>query len=298
MATYLSARLAAKKGDTGVKGDTGLGDTGIRGEVGDTGVRGDTGPQGTKGDTGLGDTGIPGYYIVESISASQAAVANHKYMCDTTAAGFTLTLPATPAAGDAFIIVDALSQFETNPLILAGNGKNIESIAEDMNIDVQGVECLIQFSGDNTRGWMVNIGDKTVPIILDSYAPDMITFTILGPGGGEITPGVKGFIVVPYKGMITGYTMLADKVGSITIDIMKQIYEHYEDMLTDPLGASMITNNLPAGEYPTITNAQKAQTSSLSNWSPDLQPGYILGFNVISCTDITKLMLSLTVRRG
>jgi hypothetical protein len=287
MATYLSARLAAKKGDTGVKGDTGLGDTGIRGETGDTGVRGDTGPQGIKGDTGLGDTGLPGYAVVESISASQAAVANRKYMCDTTAAGFTLTLPATPAAGDAFIVVDALSQFQNNPLVLAGNGKNIEGIAEDMNLDVQGVECLIQFSGDNTRGWMVNIGDKTVPLILDAYAPDLIVMNINGPSGQEITPGFKGFAVTPSDCEIIGYTMLADTTGSAIVDITESSYAQW------PTTKNSITGATP----PTITNGTKARSSSLSGWTNTQYKGRILGFEVLSCDAITKLVVALEIRR-
>lgn len=287
MATYLSARLAAKKGDTGVKGDTGLGDTGIRGEVGDTGVRGDTGPQGIKGDTGLGDTGLPGYAIVESISASQAAVVNHKYICDTTAAGFTLTLPATPVAGDSIIIVDALGQFEINPLVLAGNGKNIESIAEDMNIDVPGVQLEVQFSGDNARGWMVNIGDKTVPIILDAYAPDLLTFNIAGPAGGVITPGVKGYLIVPARCLIIGWTMLADKIGSAVVDILQGDYSEYPDTL----------NSLTAATPPTISSSNKDRSTSLSGWDIERSKGRILAFEVLSCDTITKLMLGLEIRR-
>jgi len=55
---------ATVKGDTGVQGDTGLGDTGIQGTHGDTGTTGAKGDTGTHGDTGIqgvkGDTGTVG----------------------------------------------------------------------------------------------------------------------------------------------------------------------------------------------------------------------------------------------
>jgi hypothetical protein len=159
---YLSSRIGSQKGDTGFKGDTGV--PGDRGTTGDTGVRGDTGPQGIKGDTGFGDTGVSGEIIVQSISISGSAVANHKYLCDTTAAAFTLTLPAVPSSGNTIVFVDALNQFDVHPLLVAGNGKNIESVAEDMYLDLKGVSVEFVFSGDNARGWMVNVSDKTIPV--------------------------------------------------------------------------------------------------------------------------------------
>lgn len=283
----LSSRIGSQKGDTGVKGDTGI--SGDRGVTGDTGVRGDTGTTGLKGDTGYGDTGVSGSVIVQSISNSGNAAANHRYLCDTSAAAFTLTLPATPANGDTIEIVDALGQFEVHPLLVAANGKNIESIAEDMYLDVPGVSVSFVFSGDNARGWMVNIGDKTVPIILDAYAPDKIVFNIYGPSGQEITPGVKGFVEVPYKCSIVSYTALADKTGSIVVDIWKDSYTNYP-----PTDADSITGTTP----PTISGSNKAKSSSLSGWDSNLAVGDILAFNVDSANTITKLMLSLTVRRG
>jgi hypothetical protein len=37
-------------------------------------------------------------------------------ICNTTSAGFTVTLPATPSAGDQFRLVDYAGTFDTNAL--------------------------------------------------------------------------------------------------------------------------------------------------------------------------------------
>jgi hypothetical protein len=45
------------------------------------------------------------------------ASAGNAYPCNTTSAGFTVTLPATPSAGDQVQLVDYAGTFDTNFLI-------------------------------------------------------------------------------------------------------------------------------------------------------------------------------------
>jgi hypothetical protein len=54
------------------------------------------------------------------------AVAGKGYPCNTTSAGFTVTLPATPSAGDQVQLVDYAGTFDTNALVIDPNGKDIE----------------------------------------------------------------------------------------------------------------------------------------------------------------------------
>jgi hypothetical protein len=44
------------------------------------------------------------------------AVAGEAYPCNTTSAGFTVTLPASPSAGDQVQLVDYAGTFDTNAL--------------------------------------------------------------------------------------------------------------------------------------------------------------------------------------
>ncbi len=54
------------------------------------------------------------------------ATANKGYFCNTTSAGFTVTLPATPSAGDEIILLDYAGTFDTFALTINPNGGKIE----------------------------------------------------------------------------------------------------------------------------------------------------------------------------
>jgi hypothetical protein len=62
------------------------------------------------------------------------ASAGNAYPCNTTSAGFTVTLPATPSAGDQVQIVDYAGTFDTNALIIDPNGEDIEGGASKFTI--------------------------------------------------------------------------------------------------------------------------------------------------------------------
>ena len=115
-----------------------------------------------------------------------------------------------------------------------------------------------------------------------------ITFIIDG-GGAEIALGEKGHLEIPFACAIEQVTLLADKSGSIVIDIWKDTYANFP-----PTDGDSITAAAP----PTITTAQKSQDSTLTGWTKAIAAGDILAFNVDSCTDITRVVLSLRVKKS
>lgn len=71
--------------------------------------------------------------------------------CTVTTSGLTLTLPATPSAGwEVTVTIDGTS---TNTL-LARNGSNIMSLAEDMTLNVSNISVTLYYV-DATRGWRI-----------------------------------------------------------------------------------------------------------------------------------------------
>lgn len=114
-----------------------------------------------------------------------------------------------------------------------------------------------------------------------------IGITIDG-GGSAITTGVKGYIEVPYACTIVRATTLADVSGSIVIDVWKDTYANYPPTVADTITASA---------KPTISSATKAQDSTLTGWTTSVSAGDIIGFNVDSCTTITRAHLILKVNR-
>ena len=62
------------------------------------------------------------------------AVAGRAYPCNTTSAGFTVTLPATPSAGDEVILLDYAGTFDTNALTISPNGNKIEGGTNNLQL--------------------------------------------------------------------------------------------------------------------------------------------------------------------
>ena len=60
------------------------------------------------------------------------AVAGEGYFCNTTSAGFTVTLPATPTAGQQIAVVDYAGTFDTNALVISPNGNKIEAGTDNL----------------------------------------------------------------------------------------------------------------------------------------------------------------------
>ena len=99
------------------------------------------------GSISLSAAGLPTMNIVSG--TTQAAVANNHYVL-TNAAATTVTLPASPAAGDV-VWVTVANGLTTN--VVARNGQNINSIAENMTIDNAYAGVQLRYA-DATRGWV------------------------------------------------------------------------------------------------------------------------------------------------
>lgn len=101
-------------------------------------------------------------------------------------------------------------------------------------------------------------------------------------GGGVITTGVKSYLVVPYGCTITGWTLLGDVSGSMVIDVWKDTYANYPPTVAD---------TITGADKPTISSSTKGQNLTLSAWTTAVTAGDTIGFNVDSCSTITKATL-------
>ncbi len=85
---------------------------------------------------------------VQVIGSPASAVSSYTYVLT---ASTTLTLPATPAAGD---WVTAQNSSGTTTPVIARNGNNIMSLAEDLVLDSTDVPVTLVYA-DATRGWVI-----------------------------------------------------------------------------------------------------------------------------------------------
>lgn len=87
---------------------------------------------------------------INVISTNTAAVASRTYVFTAT---LTLTLPASPTAGDWVTIVNASA---TTTPVIARNGSNIMSSATDMTVDNATANFTLAYA-DATRGWVLSL---------------------------------------------------------------------------------------------------------------------------------------------
>ena len=121
------------------------------------------------------------------------ATANKGYFCNTTSAAFTVTLPATPSAGDEVIILDYAGTFDTNALTISPNGGKIEGATANLQLsgEREGVRLVYI---DSTQGWLAysGINEGTDALSPLPYSVDFLV--IAGGGGGGRNAGGSGFI--------------------------------------------------------------------------------------------------------
>lgn len=137
-------------GSQGIQGIQGITGTGTQGTTGSQGIQGITGAQGIQGISGA--TGGTSPWAVKT--SAYTAVTGDRILADTSAGAFTITLPATPVAGNYIEITDPKETWGTNNLTVARNGSNIEGFAENLFCNSPATIGLTYL--DSTIGWKVD----------------------------------------------------------------------------------------------------------------------------------------------
>ncbi len=119
------------------------------------------------------------------------ATAGEGYFCNTTSSAFTVTLPATPTAGQQVAVVDYAGTFDTNALTISPNGNKIEGATDNLKLSGEREGVLLVYI-DSTQGWLATSGinegtDALQPL---TYSVDFLV--IAGGGGGGGQPGSGG----------------------------------------------------------------------------------------------------------
>jgi hypothetical protein len=166
-----------------------------------------------------------------------------------------------------------LAQGGTNASLTAINGGVVYSGASAMAITAAGVAGQVLSSAGAAAPTWTNLS-AAIPFIVDG-------------GGLPLLSGPQGYLQIPFNCTIFSVSMLADQVGSITMDILKGTYAGF------PTTASICG----VASKPTITAGVKYEDSTLTGWSKNLSAGDILAFNIDSASTVTRVTLTLNVTR-
>ena len=89
------------------------------------------------------------------------ATSGEGYFVDTTSGAITVTLPASPSAGDIVSVKDYAQTFDTNNCTIGRNSQPIEGQTFDLILNTEGVATTLVY-GDATKGWQsVNSNEIT-----------------------------------------------------------------------------------------------------------------------------------------
>jgi hypothetical protein len=95
------------------------------------------------------DSRLPGSWATRT--SAYTAVAGDRIVANTTAAAFTITLPASPPNYAEIIFADHYNQWATRNLTIARNGQNINGLAEDLICNVAGLQFTMRYEGTTWR---------------------------------------------------------------------------------------------------------------------------------------------------
>jgi hypothetical protein len=138
------------------------------------------------------------------------AVSGNGYFCNTTSAAFTVTLPASPSAGDIVGIKDYANTADTNNITIGRNGSNIQGDASDFVINTEGRSVLLVYV-DATKGWLVTSS---------AQANDIARRQFITATGGTITTS-GDFKIHTFTGPGTFCVSCAgNPLGSTSVDYM------------------------------------------------------------------------------
>lgn len=207
-------------------------------------------------------------------------------------------------------ITSADGMMHIQPLVagLWENVGNTTRLITPYDIDIQNMSLLnvLGIDGVNITALNGTVSGHTTAIIslqsdMSDAQADIIDNTdditalkniaivfIIDGGGGVITTGIKGHLDIPFDCSITGWILLADKSGSIVIDVWKDTYANFPPTVADTIAGS---------EKPTLSAVQKNQDLSLGTWTTSITAGDILAFNVDSCSTITRITLTILATR-
>lgn len=120
--------------------------------------------------------------------------------------------------------------------------------------------------------------------ITSSYYQESKTFGLTIDGGGTaITTGVKGDITIPFDCYVDSWYITADQVGSIVIDVWKDIFANFPPTVADSIAGT---------EKPTLSASAFNSDTNLTTWTTRrITSGDVIRFNVDSASTVTRVNL-------
>jgi len=111
---------------------------------------------------------------------------------------------------------------------------------------------------------------------------------VVDAGSAPMSSGIKGDMTLDVTGKIIGWTLIADQDGNVQFDIQKSDYANF------PNFSSICGNERPQlGNINTGAEARINRNTTITSWSPILNSGDILQFEIVYALNIQRCVVSL-----
>ena len=137
-------------------------------------------------------------------TANFTAVSGNAYPVNTTSGAITVTLPASPSAGNIVQLTDYAGTWMTNNVTVGRNGSNINGSAANYTLNIFRESAAFVYI-DATQGWLIysGVNESRPSLYSASY------LSVAGGGGGGYSRGAGGGA----GGFLTGAAILS--AGSV-----------------------------------------------------------------------------------
>ena len=139
--------------------------------------------------TGFGPTGAVSWDVANIKTTGFTAVNGLGYFCNTTSSAFTVTLPASPSAGNVIAISDYAATSATNNITVNPNGNKIAGSTLNKILNTNGIAVTCVYV-DSTEGWIVTDSGLQSNLSPVPYSIDFLV--IAGGGSGGFIDGGGG----------------------------------------------------------------------------------------------------------
>ena len=163
--------------------------------------------------TGFGPTGAVSWDVANIKTTGFTAVNGLGYFCNTTSSAFTVTLPASPSAGNVVAISDYAATFATNNITVDPNGNKIAGSTLNKLLNTNGIAVTCVYV-DSIEGWIITDSGLQSNFIPVPYSVDFLVVAGGGAGGGHNGGGgggAGGFRTSTQT--VTGGTLITITVG-------------------------------------------------------------------------------------
>jgi len=233
--------------------------------------------------------------VIEGINTAAFTAGDTLYLSGTTFGGVTATKPHAPThlvyvgivelanAGNGQIYVRCQNGYELDEIhdvdLISSAPVNNQLLTYEQSTDLWKNKSLGTILGGNTSQYVR--GDGTLQTNAGSFGTTVDGYI------GVIQPGVVGYVVMPYAGTITGWSIAANVSGSIRFDIWKANN-----------ALPTVANTIVASAKPALTSVQYLSSTTLTGWITTFIAGDVFAFFVETATTIKNATISIRVTKS